>query len=405
MKELIIAALALATAFAVTGCSSQNADTGSVQTENTVQAETSPVDMTLSEKSFAATDEYVKLIGRSFFDDADRILWLAQSASGVEFKFTGTSASVALKGDSNSGLPTGKDAYARYAVYVDGERIADGMMEERTKTVEIFSSDSEKETTVKILKLSETANSTLGIQSINVTSMGNIAPTDDKDLKIEFIGDSITCGYGVDDEVKEHHFVTDTEDATKAYAVKTAELLDADYSLVSFSGHGIISGYSGDGKIQSSQTVPEYYAKVGRSYGGKSGLISVSNVDWDFDRYTPDVVVINLGTNDDSYTKSDPEKIQAYTDGYVAFLGTVREHNPDAYILCTLGIMGDNLYPAVENAVSTYSEQSGDTKVSAMKFDVQNPEDGYAADWHPTEKTHEKAAQKLADEIKTILGQ
>lgn len=39
-----------------------------------------------------------------------------------------------------------------------------------------------------------------------------------------------------------------------------------------------------------------------------------------------------------------------------------------------------------------------------MKFDVQNQADGYAADWHPTEATHEKAAQKLTDEIKSILG-
>lgn len=384
--------------FAGTGCDSKTPDAA-----QTKPAETEAVDMTLSEKSFTASDEFVKMIGRNYYAP-DGILWVAHSAGGIEFTFTGTSASVVLRGDSNSGLPSNDGSFARYAVYVDGERISDGMMSEREKTVEIFSSDSEKETTVKILKLSESANSTMGIKRIDVTSVGNIAPTADKDLKIEFIGDSITCGYGVDDEVKEHHFSTDTEDATKAYAVKTAELLGADYSLVSFSGHGIISGYSGDGKIQSSQTVPEYYTKVGRSYGGRSGDVSVSSLDWDFAGFVPDVVVINLGTNDDSYTKNDPEKVQAYTDGYVAFLGTVREHNPEAYILCTLGIMGDNLYPAVEEAVSVYSEQSGDSKVSAMRFDVQNPADGYAADWHPTEATHEKAAQKLADEIKNILG-
>lgn len=359
-------------------------------------------DMTLSEKVFTASDEYVKEIGRTHYAE-DGTLWVVHSAGGIEFSFTGTKASVVLSGDSNAGTTWGTDGYARYAVYADGERIADGMMDEVQKTVDIVSNDAEKETTVKILKLSESANSTMGIKSINVTCRGDIKPTEDKKLKIEFIGDSITCGYGVDDEVKEHHFKTDTEDATKAYAYKTAELLDADYSLVSYSGHGIISGYSSDGKIHADQTVPEYYAKLGKSYA-KCGNFSVNDIDWDFNEFVPDVVVINLGTNDDSYTGTDEEKQRAYIDGYIEFLGTVREKNPDAHILCTLGIMGDRLYPSVEAAVSEYSEKSGDTNVSAMRFDVQNPSDGYAADWHPTEATHEKAAQKLAEEIKKITG-
>lgn len=358
---------------------------------------------TPSEKTFAASDTYVKDIGRTYLAD-DNVRWLVQSASGIEFSFTGTKASVVLKGDSNSTSPWGKDNYARYAVYVDGERIADDMMNEGSRTVDIFSSDTEKETTVKILKLSECANSTLGIESINVTSIGDIKPTEDKELKIEFIGDSITCGYGVDDEVKEHHFKTDTEDATKAYAVRTAELLDADYSLVSYSGNGIISGYTTDGKAQKAQRVPDFYARLGKS-NGKCGGFSVNDIDWSFDSFQPDVVVINLGTNDSSYTGNDEEKQREYIDGYVSFLVDIREKNADAHILCTLGIMGDTLYPAVETAVNEYVEQTGDKKVSAMRFDVQNSADGYAADWHPTEKTHAKSAEKLAGEIRTIIGE
>ncbi len=358
---------------------------------------------TLSEKSFSASDEYVKEIGRTYYSE-DGVLWLAQSASGAEFTFNGTSASVVLKGDSNAASSWGKDNYARYVIYVNGEKTDDAMMNEASRTVEIFSSDSEKETTVKILKVSECVNSTLGIESINVTSIGNIHPTEEKELKIEFIGDSITCGYGVDDEVKEHHFKTDTEDATKAYAVKTAALLNADYSLVSFSGHGIISGYSGDGKIHADQTVSPFYTKVGKTYGGKCGSVSVGDVDWDFKSFVPDVIVINLGTNDDSYTGTDTEKQRAYIDGYIDFLGVVRENNPDAHILCTLGVMGDRLYPSIETAVSEYTAKTGDSKITSMKFDVQNPEDGYAADWHPTEATHTKASEKLAEEIKKIIG-
>ncbi len=391
MTKLISALMSL-TMIVATGCASAGDASGAEEAQ----------DMTLSEKSFSPSDEYVKEIGRTYLAD-DGTLWAVHSAGGIEFSFTGTKASVSLLGDSSAGQSWGKDNYARYAVYVDGERVSEGMMDEAARNVDIFSSDTEKETTVKILKLSESANSTLGIKSINVTSVGDIKPTDDKKLKIEFIGDSITCGYGVDDEVKEHHFKTDTEDATKAYAVKTAELLGADYSLVSFSGHGIISGYSGDKKIHADQTVPEVYSKVGKSYA-KCGNTAIKSIDWDFSKFVPDVVVINLGTNDDSYTAGDTEKEEAYRDAYIEFIGTVREKNPDAYILCTLGVMGDRLYPRVEEAVTAYVEKTGDTKVSAMRFDVQSADDGYAADWHPTAATHDKAAAKLAEEIKRVMG-
>lgn len=66
--------------------------------------------------------------------------------------------------------------------------------------------------------------------------------------------------------------------------------------------------------------------------------------------------------------------------------------------------MGDRLYPSVEAAVAAYSKETGDSNVSCMKFDVQNQADGYAADWHPTAKTHEKAAARLAEEIRSRYG-
>lgn len=397
----IFTVLTLAAAMAVMSGCSGNTSVGADAGADGSAAQTE--DMTvLSDKVFTADPEYVKCIGRTYYSgDA---LWVIHSAAGAEFTFTGTKASVTLAGDSNATPVADKTSLARYAVYVNGERVTDGMMDSSEKVVDIFSSDSEETNTVTILKLSESANSTFGIKSIAVTSKGNIAPTDEKALKLEFIGDSITCGYGVDDEVKENHFSTETEDATKAYAYKTAQLLGADYSLVSFSGHGIISGYSGDGKKQTAQCVPDYYAKLGRSYGGKCGGFLSSDIEWDFSSFTPDAIVVNLGTNDDSYTKGEEEKTEEYIQGYVDFLGRIREHNPDSYILCTLGIMGDRLYPAVEEAVARYSENTGDEKISAMKFDIQQAADGYAADWHPTEATHEKAAEKLAARLKEILG-
>ena len=378
----------------LTGCAGGNSSAGSEseisQTEEQV--------MELTQKTFAADEQHVKLIGRTLNENGT--LWLALSASGFEFTMTGTSASVTVLGDNRITSDTAK---SRFAAYVDGEKVLDEMVTQEQQTFTIFTSETEKEVTIKLLKLSEAAESIMGISSIDVVSTGDIAPTAEKELKIEFIGDSITCGYGVDDEVKENHFNTETEDATKAYAYKTAMALDADYSLVSYSGHGIVSGYTTVGKKVAAQQVPNLYTMFARSYGNYNGM-NVSSYEWDFSRFVPDLVVINLGTNDSSYTGNKEELIREYIDGYVKFLGTVREKNPDAHIICALGVMGDGLYNAVCTAVEEYSAATGDTKVSAFHFKPQDGSTGFAADWHPTAATHDIAAEAITAEIKTILG-
>ncbi len=395
IAQKILSALAALT-LAMTGCAG-NTGTGSPDAKNSVSEET---EMELTQKTFAADSQHVKMLGRTYSEDG--ILWLALSASGVEFTMKGTSASVTLAGDSSISTEENR---ARFAAYVDGKRVADEMIVEQEQTVEIFTSEEEKEVTVTLIKLSEAAQSTVGIKSINVTSVGDIAPTAEKALKIEFIGDSITCGYGVDDEDRNHHFSTATEDATKAYAYKTAQLLDADYSLVSYSGHGIVSGYTTQGKKVAAQQVPNMYEQFARSYGSYNGF-SVSGVDWDFSQFVPDFVVINLGTNDASYTGKDETLIREYIDGYVKFLGKVRSDNPNAHIICALGVMGQDLCNAVETAVSEYSGQSGDTNVSAFRLSMQDGnKNGYAADWHPTAASHDIAAAEMAAEIKRLMAE
>ncbi len=386
----------------LTGCSNSGEPSG---TENsTVEGgnsqNASEDDMTLTEKTFSADEQNVKLIGRTA--DNEGIRWLGLSATGVEFTFTGTSVSFTLVGDNMTSNP---EKTPRFAVYINGERTIDDVVDAPEKTVEVYKADEAAETTVKLLKLSEAQESTMGIKSINVTSIGGLTPTPEKELKIEFIGDSITCGYGVDDPDRDHHFKTTTEDATKAYAFKTAMALDADYSLVSFSGNGIISGYTDNGKKQTSQLVPDVYDKLGKSWGNYNGF-NIQDIEWDFSKFQPQYVVINLGTNDASYTGSDKERVIEYADGYTEFLKTVREKNPDAHIVCALGVMGAALYKnGVERAVAQYTEQTGDTNVSTLQLSQQDGnKNGYAADWHPTEASQDIAAEEMTAYLKSLIN-
>ena len=347
-------------------------------------------------------DENVKRVGRTYLAD-DGVLWLALSGSGAEFSYTGKKLDITIKGDSIA--QSGNDGNrARVAVYVDGERTADAMIDAPEVTLNAFESSEEKTVNVQVIKLSECAMSCCGIMPLQLGEGESIAPAEAKERRIEFIGDSITCGYGVDDEVKEHSFQTKTEDVTKAYAYKTAMALDADYSMFSVSGYGIISGYTTGNTPVTAQTIPQYYNSLGFSYGSFDGKTPQS-LDWDFESFKPQVVVINLGTNDASYTKSNKNGKDEYKQGYIDFLKQVREKNPDAEIFCTLGIMDNTLVKTMAEAMKEYMDTTGDQKIHAVQYDLQDGNaDGYAADWHPTEATHEKASAKLTEEIKKVMN-
>lgn len=347
------------------------------------------------------TEENVKLTGRT--ELIDDTLWCAFSGTGADFVYTGKGLDITIVGDGAATV--GSDNQARVAVYVNGERVVDEMIDSAEKTFRVAESDEITTSEIQIIKLSETAQSTIGIKPFVLAEGESVAPAEAKPLKIEFIGDSITCGYGVDDEVKENHFSTSTEDVTKAYAYKTAQLLDADYSMVSISGWGVISGYTNSpDKKADSQQIPLYYGKLGYSYNKFAGTTAPQDIDWDFSRFKPDIIVINLGTNDNSYVKGDKDKRAEFEAAYMDFIGQVRENNPDADIFCVLGIMGAELFNEMGEAAIIYSEDNGDDKVHFLQLPTQDGTLGYAADWHPTEATHEVAAEYLAGEIKNTLG-
>lgn len=383
-KRLLSVILSLALMLTLVGCDNS---------KSSKEGET----LTPVERNVIAESKFVKIIGRTYLDK-NGVRWLVQSASGIEFLTNSPSLEITFVGDNSSGSGN-LGGMARFAIYVDGERVADKMMDEAEKTVTL--NLGEGESVVKVLKLSESANSIVGIKNIKTVDVKNPVPTEDSTLKIEFIGDSITCGYGVDDEDRNHNFSTTTEDATRAYAYKTAELLGADYSLVSYSGHGIISAYTGDGNKNESGIVPKIYTQVGKMWD-TSNEPDVNSLDWNFKEFKPDIVVINLGTNDNSYVRGDAAKAREYSDEYKAFLKLIRKNNPDAHIVCTLGLMGAELYPAIETAVSEYSAETNDKNISCVKLGQIRGDEGYAADWHPTAASHLRASKEMAKHLISV---
>ena len=70
----------------------------------------------------------------------------------------------------------------------------------------------------------------------------------------------------------------------------------------------------------------------------------------------------------------------------------------------TVGIMGERIFPAVEEGIKIYLKSHADSKISSMMFHEQDgANDGFAANWHPTEKTHKKAAAVLMEKLREII--
>ncbi len=349
----------------------------------------------------------VKLIGRSH--EINENLWLTFSASGIAFTYTGKCLKATVLGGMIATANHDPLNHARLAIYVNDTRVINDMIDAQKKEYTIFESAAVETVSVRIIKLSESAMSALAICPLEIGDDETISPAAKKSHLIEFVGDSITCGYGVDDEDPLHPFTTNTEDPTRAYAYKTAMALDADYSLVSYSGYGIISGYVAEPKEKLlSHLVPKYY----ESFAFSDDVIGVTeaekirpaDIPWNFQKIQPDVVVVNLGTNDDSYCQDFTDRQEDYCQEYVNFLKVIRKHNPNAEIFCVLGLMGDRLFPYVCKAVGTYSQQTKDIKIHSILLPEQDGSIGYVSDYHPLESAHQKAADVLAPQMKAILN-
>jgi len=118
------------------------------------------------------------------------------------------------------------------------------------------------------------------------------------------------------------------------------------------------------------------YDKLGVTFGNEFFVLGDNEFDdgtyellstvWnDFGIYVPDLIVINLGTNDAFYFMSiDPSKVESeqkvFVQNYEDFLAHLRKLYPKTKILCTLGTMCQEVYPLVEQAVNNYTTRTGD---------------------------------------------
>jgi len=265
----------------------------------------------------------------------------------------------------------------------------------------LYESEEVKTVTVRLVKMSEATFAKVGVKRICIGDNEDLKPIPRRKKTIEFIGDSITCGYGIEGVWNRDTFTTAQENPWIAYAGITARNLDADYHLVSWSGIGVLSSWTEIDEPNTNLLMPRLYQYTDLALEESRHCKELEL--WDFNRFIPDIIVINLGTNDRSYCKGIKEREEAFGKEYHQFLSYIRSRNRNSAILCTLGAMGGELYSEIEKQVEAFKDANSDPKVYAMSFDVQKNRDGIGSDWHPNMITHGHMAEKLTNKIREIM--
>ncbi|MBN2525008.1 MAG: hypothetical protein JXR76_01355 [Deltaproteobacteria bacterium] len=245
----------------------------------------------------------------------------------------------------------------------------------------------------------------ISVRGFRIDAGARLLEPSSRKLKMEFIGDSITCGYG--NELSVHnpvddHFTTHNSNAYLAYGAVAARKLNAEYVAVAYSGRGVVRNYAG----HVSPTIPEIYLKT---------LPDDPNTTvWNPEDYVPDIVVINLGTNDFSEGLTPGAAVDAltqnYAAGYEAFLAKLVSYYPDAQFILVVGPMLSDDYPEGYNALSRVRQvlqslikkkkESGSNNIHLLELATQQPP--FGEDFHPTAATHERMAKELVDFISRL---
>jgi lysophospholipase L1-like esterase len=348
------------------------------------------------------------------------ILFLNWTCSGVSFNFTGKTLLADLYAVPGAELEMGRDmpfappklterkTWPCLAVFLDDDPQPYRYFEiGREQSSEVIFAASQAEThKITIRKMSENPKGKAGILAFVTDGDLSPAAVAPGRLKLEFIGDSITCGFGNATSERDRLFFSQDENGWLAHPAVAARILDAEFSTICYSGIAIMRWPMslGDRKMPNMGDLYPYTDRLAEEMYGQTDHFRA----WDFAANLPDVIVINLGTNDASvidFGNLGQEGQRRFEDEYIAFLKLLREKNgKQPWIVCALGTMDYFLYDNLARAVGRYQAETGDERTSTFKYGRMRITEGFGGCGHPNLATHQRMGEEIAACIKKLTG-
>lgn len=344
-------------------------------------------------------------------------LTLFWTGSGVECNVKASELWVEIEADYDSYEPW-------MSVVINGAYISRQMLEKGKKWICLFRNmNPEVIKNVKVLK--ETPAMPLDtahcVQIHGFKTDGTFEALEDKAYKIEFIGDSITSGEGSIGAMQEQDWISMWFSTSNNYAVMTANALNADYHIISQSGWGVLSGWDNNPY----SALPLYYDKVCGLLNGEKNKALGANETYDFASWQPDVIVINLGTNDSGAFNSpewkdevtgkiyknrlnedgtyNEEDLNAIKEAMIDFLMKLRSYNQKAQLVWAYGMLDIPMETTICSAIEVYQAKTNDQAVSYLRL-PNTTNETIGARWHPGVKAHEEAAKVLKEYLNKLLN-
>jgi len=321
-------------------------------------------------------EKYCSVQGRRYVEDGR--LFLNASGASVKGLCRGNVFTISLYS-----RPTvkGRNAYIRLTLDGRSRRIR-LPIGEKTLSFDLPAG----EHTFEIVKLNESESNALAISSLK----GEFLPfREEKRCRIEYVGDSITTGFGVRAKRADEEYTTATQDVTLSYAYLTSRALDAEMQIVAASGWGLYKSKYAECAI------PDYYDNVDLTRNAEK---------YDFS-FSPDVIVLALCTNDFSYLadlsgEKRDEEYAALKRKSITFLRKLLQRAPVVWVYGFSGSESQAGLPAFVEEV--WSEISSPRFYTLQVRDSHSLNDICAG--HPGKKTHKLAAQRLVRLLRTLIG-
>lgn len=358
-----------------------------------------------------AREKNIRICGRTKVGEPLPLFW---TASGVEFVTDSTECYMDFT------------SYYDFAeqwirVEIDGFEVVKQPVSQGMSSICVFKGLGNTSKTVRLFKeVQPMRNDERAILLLDEIRMdGQLLELPERKLTIEIVGDSITSGEGLGGPRSLHSFVPMIFSTRNHYGVELEKRLSANVRLVSQSGWGVYCSWDN----APSRSLPPYYEKT-------CGVPISDNVapygayeEYDFSAQPADVVIINLGTNDqyafdspahtdndgnvykltrDENGNYDAECLDLIMDAVYNFLVKVRKYNPLAKIVWAYGMIDSPLEAYIKRACDKYIEETGDT--DAEYFPLINMKDEWiGANNHPGGQAHVANAEALEKEIKRLI--
>lgn len=305
----------------------------------------------------------------------------------AEIFWTGTSIKMNFEGESVSATLKDETGNNYYNVIVNNKLETIIKPDTLKKTYTLASNLPKGKHRVELFKRNDWNRGKTEFFGFKINNRPKLLPkSKTTNRKIEFYGDSMTVGYANEDSSGADSPLGMNTNNFLSYAALVARHYDAEYQCICKSGTGIAVSWH-------PFTMDELHSRL---------VPTAAESQWDFSKYQPDIVVINLFQND-SWLINLPEHKEFkkrfgsktptdeyFVEMYETFVSKIRNHYPEASIICTLGNMD-----AVKNGskwkgfIDLAVRNMKDKKIFTHYFPYNNSKG------HPSISHHQQMSESL----------